>query len=279
MLTNAEIDDISTTDDYKEQLGKIKQLIGERGNPVVDELIERKAVTKDIKAIGNISDIPVQHRVMTLIRDEKELKQLYANTPNSFDRTASTLKGKSYYKDFVEASSANIDAPDEVNSISKLTILQAMRDGDFSPENLESNFNTLMGDAQVVDKVIVPRNIPENLAKERLDNIKDSEFLYRVLNSKDVGFKGRIISIGAPDGIDVISRFADEVESGDIEISTKQGDVVFTKDGKLVRDDSGNLIRLPFDKFNPIEKSADKELFMKNPHYMNYEVLDALRKL
>jgi hypothetical protein len=40
MLTNAEIDDISTTDDYKEQLGKIKQLIGERGNPVVDELIE-----------------------------------------------------------------------------------------------------------------------------------------------------------------------------------------------------------------------------------------------
>jgi hypothetical protein len=28
-LTNAEIDDISTTDDYKEQLGKIKQLIGE----------------------------------------------------------------------------------------------------------------------------------------------------------------------------------------------------------------------------------------------------------
>jgi hypothetical protein len=58
-----------------------------------------------------------------------------------------------------------------------------MRDGDFSPENLESNFNTLMGDAQVVDKVIVPRNIPENLAKERLDNIKDSEFLYRLLRS------------------------------------------------------------------------------------------------
>jgi hypothetical protein len=50
---------------------------------VVDELIERKAVTKDIKAIGNITDIPVQHRVMTLIRDEKELKQLYTNTPLS----------------------------------------------------------------------------------------------------------------------------------------------------------------------------------------------------
>jgi predicted CopG family antitoxin len=60
------------------------------------ELIERKAVTKDIKAIGNISDIPVQHRVMELIRDEKEIKQLYANTPNSFDRTASILKGKRY---------------------------------------------------------------------------------------------------------------------------------------------------------------------------------------
>jgi hypothetical protein len=42
-----------------------------------------------------------------------------------------------------------------------------MRDGDFSVENLERNFNTLMGDAQVVDKVIVPRDIPESLAKER----------------------------------------------------------------------------------------------------------------
>jgi hypothetical protein len=50
---------------------------------VLYELIDRKAVTKDIKAIGNITDIPVQHRVMTLIRDEKELKQLYTNTPNS----------------------------------------------------------------------------------------------------------------------------------------------------------------------------------------------------
>jgi hypothetical protein len=279
MLTNAEIDDISTTDDYKEQLAKIKQVISEKGKTVVDELIERKAVTKDIKAIGNISDIPVQHRVMELIRDEKEIKQLYANTPNSFDRTASILKGKSYYTDFIEASYIKTDAPDEVNSITKLTILQAMRDGDFSVENLERNFNTLMGDAQVVDKVIVPRDIPESLAKERLNNVKDSDFLYRVLKSKDIDFKGRIISIGAPDGIDVISRFSEEVESGDIEIAVEQGDVVFVKGGMFVRDDSGNLLRLPFDKFNPIEKSVDKELFMKNPHYMNYEVLDALRKL
>jgi hypothetical protein len=279
MLTNAEIDDISTTDDYKEQLAKIKQVISEKGKTVVDELIERKAVTKDIKAIGNISDIPVQHRVMELIRDEKEIKQLYANTPNSFDRTASILKGKRYYTDFIEASYIKTDAPDEVNSITKLTILQAMRDGDFSPENLESNFNTLMGDAQVVDKVIVPRDIPESLAKERLTNVKDSDFLYRVLKSKDIDFKGRIISIGAPDGIDVISRFAEEVESGDIEIAVEQGAVVFVKGGMFVRDDSGNLLRIPFDKFNPIEKSVDKELFMKNPHYMNYEVLDALRKL
>jgi hypothetical protein len=39
--------------DYKEQLAKIKQVISEKGKTVVDELIERKAVTKDIKAIGN----------------------------------------------------------------------------------------------------------------------------------------------------------------------------------------------------------------------------------
>jgi hypothetical protein len=39
--------------------------------------------------------------------------------------------------------------------------------------------------------------------------------------------------------------------------------VVFTKGGKLVRDDAGNLLRIPFDMFNPIEKSADKEIFMR----------------
>jgi hypothetical protein len=48
-------------------LGKIKQLIGEKGKTVVDELIERKAVTKDIKAIGNISDIPVQQSPYQLL--------------------------------------------------------------------------------------------------------------------------------------------------------------------------------------------------------------------
>jgi hypothetical protein len=57
-----------------------------------------------------------------------------------------------------------------------------------------------MGDAQVVDKVIVSRDIPESLAKERLTNVKDSEFLYRVLKSKDTDFRGRVISIGAPEG-------------------------------------------------------------------------------
>jgi ABC-type uncharacterized transport system ATPase subunit len=35
MLTNAEIDDISTTDDYKEQLAKIKQVISEKGKTIV----------------------------------------------------------------------------------------------------------------------------------------------------------------------------------------------------------------------------------------------------
>jgi hypothetical protein len=75
---------------------------------------------------------------MTLIRDEKELKQLYSNTSHSFDRTSGVLKSKGFYKDFIEAASANVDMVDEVNSISKLTVLQAMRDGDFSPENLQS---------------------------------------------------------------------------------------------------------------------------------------------
>jgi hypothetical protein len=68
----------------------------------------------------------------------------------------------------------------------------AFRDGDFSPENLENVFNTMLGDAQVVDSVIVPRSIPEDVAQDRLDNIRDSDFLYKILKSKDIGCPQRL---------------------------------------------------------------------------------------
>jgi hypothetical protein len=32
-----------------------------------------------------------------------------------------------------------------------------------------------------------------------------------------------------PDEIDTVSRFSDEVESGDIQINVEKGDVIFTK--------------------------------------------------
>jgi hypothetical protein len=53
----------------------------------------------------------------------------------------------------------------------------------------------------VVDSVIVPRSIPEDVAQDRLDNIRDSDFLYKILKSKDIGvrsedigFKGGVLS-------------------------------------------------------------------------------------
>jgi hypothetical protein len=91
----------------------------------------------------------------------------------------------------------------------------------------------MLGDAQVVDSVIVPRSIPEDVAQDRLDNIRDSDFLYKILKSKDIGvrsedigFKGGVLSTGMPDEIDTVSRFSDEVESGDIQINVEKGDVV-----------------------------------------------------
>jgi hypothetical protein len=146
-----------------------------------------------------------------------------------------------------------------------------MRDGDFSPENLETVFNTMLGDAQVVGSVIVPRNIPEGVAKDRLGNVRDSDFLYKLLKSKDIGvrpedigfkdigFKGGILSTEMPDEIDTVSRFSDEVESGDIQINVEKGDVIFTKNGKWVRDDSGELLRIPFDKFDDLEQKERKQ--------------------
>jgi hypothetical protein len=108
-----------------------------------------------------------------------------------------------------------------------------MRDGDFTPESMESTFNTLMGDVQVVDKVIVPRNIPENDLKS-----------ISPLSTSSANLDITSMPSGAP--IDIILP--------------------------------PNPTSLePFDKFNPIEKSADKEIFMKNPHYMNYEILDFMR--
>jgi hypothetical protein len=52
-----------------------------------------------------------------------------------------------------------------------------------------------------------------------------------------------------------VSRFSDEVESGDIQINVEKGDVIFTKNGKWVRDDSGELLRIPFGKFDDLEQS------------------------
>jgi hypothetical protein len=69
-----------------------------------------------------------------------------------------------------------------------------------------------------------------------------------------------------------VSRFSDEVESGDIQINVEKGDVVFTKDGKWFKDDLGGLLRIPFDRFTTVEDkgAVDKEMFIMDPHYRVY---------
>jgi hypothetical protein len=57
MLTNSEIDGISDIKDPIEQITKVKQLIEERGNSVVDELIERNAISKDIPELHQIAQV------------------------------------------------------------------------------------------------------------------------------------------------------------------------------------------------------------------------------
>jgi hypothetical protein len=54
-----------------------------------------------------------------------------------------------------------------------------------------------------------------------------------------------------------------------------------SKNGKWFKDDLGGLLRIPFDRFTTVEEkgAVDKEMFIMDPHYRNFKILDFLRKL
>jgi hypothetical protein len=63
------------------------------------------------------------------------------------------------------------------------------------------------------------------------------------------GFTGKSLLGGLPNEFksDAIQGFVDDVESGEIEPMMMNGNIVFTKDGKYIRDDQGDTLEIPFD--------------------------------
>jgi hypothetical protein len=55
----------------------------------------------------------------------------------------------------------------------------------------------MLGDYHIVDKMMIPKVIPEEVAMDRIDNVKDAEFLTKTLKKVD-GFTGKSLLGGLP---------------------------------------------------------------------------------
>jgi len=251
VLANSEIDAVGKIEDYRAKVEQIKHLVEQRGAIVIDELIDGNVLTNDHRAITNMSDTATQYKVFGLLRDEKELKDTYKGTDNSYDKTLKELRSKGFVKDFLDSMRYKDKGIDYVNSVTKLTILDALRTGDFDTGSYEKAFNSMLGDYHIVDKMMIPKVIPEEVAMDRIDNVKDAEFLTKTLKKVD-GFTGKSLLGGLPNEFknDAIKGFADDVESGEIEPMMINGNIVFTKDGKYIRDDEGYTLEIPFDNLD-----------------------------
>ena len=248
VLANSEINAVGKIEDYRAKVEQIKHLVEQRGAIVIDELIDGNVLTNDHRAITNMSDTATQYKVFGLLRDEKELKDTYKGTDNSYDKTLKELRSKGFVKDFLDSMRYKDKGIDYVNSVTKLTILDALRTGDFDTGSYEKAFNSMLGDYHIVDKMMIPKVIPEEVAMDRIDNVKDAEFLTKTLKKVD-GFTGKSLLGGLPNEFkkDAIKGFADDVESGEIEPMMVNGNIVFTKDGKYIRGDEGYTLEIPFD--------------------------------
>jgi hypothetical protein len=248
VLANSEINAVGKIEDYRAKVEQIKHLVEQRGAIVIDELIDGNVLTNDHRAITNMSDTATQYKVFGLLRDEKELKDTYKGTDNSYEKTLKELRSKGFVKDFLDSMRYKDKGIDYVNSVTKLTILDALRTGDFDTGSYEKAFNSMLGDYHIVDKMMIPKVIPEEVAMDRIDNVKDAEFLTKTLKKVD-GFTGKSLLGGLPNEFkkDAIKGFADDVESGEIEPMMVNGNIVFTKDGKYIRDDEGYTLEIPFD--------------------------------
>ncbi len=246
VLANSEINAVGKIEDYREKVEQVKFLVEQRGAIVIDELIDGNVLTNDHRAITNMSDTTTQYKVFGLLRDEKELKDTYKGTDNNYEKTLKGLRAKGFVKDFLDSMRYTDKGIEYVNSVIKLTVLDSLSTGDF--DSYENSFNSMLGDYHIVEKMMISKVIPEEVVMDRIDNLKDSDFLKKTLKKVD-GFTGKSLLGGLPNEFknDAIDGFVDDVESGEIEPMMLNGGIVFTKDGKYIRDDEGYTLEIPFD--------------------------------
>jgi polyhydroxyalkanoate synthesis regulator phasin len=64
-----------------------------RGEEVIDELVDKGALSDDFIAISNFSeDVPLQYKAFRLLQDEKEIKSLSKNSAASYAKVEKLLK-------------------------------------------------------------------------------------------------------------------------------------------------------------------------------------------
>jgi polyhydroxyalkanoate synthesis regulator phasin len=257
-MTNAEIVKVSKIDDYKEKADSIKKLIEMRGEEVIDELVDKGALSDDFIAISNFSeDVPLQYKAFRLLQDEKEIKSLSRNSDISYATVEEELKASGEFADFIDSIRGRQDGERYANSIVKLTVLESLKTGNTDSEPVVKTFKTMMGDSWVYEKTLLPKTITEGIASDRFENIKDADYLTKKLK-KAGSFYYNTVSTDKRIDDDSFASLAESVESEEVKFEIRDNTVSFVKDGMFVLKKDGSLYTVPFDEFDLVAKPQRK---------------------
>jgi hypothetical protein len=267
LMTNAEVSEVGKIDDYKEKSDKVMELIATRGRDVVDELVDKGALSEDFISISNLDDEITQYRAFSLLKDQEAIIKINKGTPNSYNSIEKNIKGSNFFINFAESIRDIEGGNEHGNSIAKLTTLELLKSGvgvnGLNDDNAERVFNQMLGDSWVYEKTLLPKTITEEVAFNRFDNIKSSYFWKKRLKLEDLylrpyGFSEETEVYGA-------DSLADDVESEDTKFIIRGNSVMFVKNGMFVEKKNGDIFTIPFDNFDLTWKE-------------NYMVVDPLLK-
>jgi hypothetical protein len=250
LMTNAEVDEVGKIDDYQEKSDTVKKLIETRGEGVIDELVDRKALSEGFIGISNFSgNVSLQYKAFRLLKNEDEIKKMSRNADVSYTSVEKTLKDSDSFVNFAESIRGIHGGERYANSVAKLTVLEALKTGNVDDDPLENIFKEMLGDSWVYEKTLLPKKITETKAITRFSNIKDADVLAEKLKKNGAFYFNTFAGHKEIDE-DSFMSLAESVESEEVDFAVRDNKVSFVKDGMFILKKDGSVYTIPFDVFD-----------------------------
>ena len=272
LMTNAEVDDVGKIDDYQEKSNRVKELIETRGEGIIDELVDRKALSEGFIGISNFGgNVSLQYKAFRLLKNEDEIKKMSRNADISYTSVEKTLKDSTFFVNFAESIRGINGGERYANSIAKLTILETLKTGNIDKDPLENTFKEMLGDSWVYKKTLLPKTITEDKAITRFSNIKDADILAEKLKKNGAFYFNTFAGHKEIDE-DSFMSLAESVESEEVDFVVRDNKVSFVKDGMFILKKDGNVYTIPFDDFD--DNKNDGYVDNKNDGYIDNKLVD-----